>query len=134
MALKEKGRMQRTDPKAVPCLLLKHVACGGRGEEGEAEACTLGFRHYLLHYPGLDDDDLLLISRLAEIYVCGWVVLVVVVVAGCRHTGPKLPTRWHNRPCPGGVVLPGWLGRISGFMSRWLLAAWRSEAGVETSK
>lgn len=35
--VKKKGRMQRTDPKAVPCLLLKHVACGGRGHLGRGE-------------------------------------------------------------------------------------------------
>lgn len=61
--------MQRTDPKAVPCLLLKHVACAGRGEQGErsgreGEARTLGVRHCLLLHPqGLDDDDLPWVAR-----------------------------------------------------------------------
>lgn len=62
--------MQRTDPKAVPCLLLKHVACAGRGplthylggvgNKGERPGReggggvgrrTLGVRQCLLHFP-----------------------------------------------------------------------------------
>lgn len=51
----ESGAMSVVETRGVR----RAWATWGVVEEGkaEAEACTLGFRHYLLHFPGLDDDD-----------------------------------------------------------------------------
>lgn len=73
-----------------------------------------------------------LVGRLAEIYVCG--VVLVVVVAGCRHTAPKPPPlaqptvpRWR---C---LALGGWV-ELVGSCPDGLWRQWRSEVGVETSE